>query len=143
VLDACDAAQVFQYEVATKVQAEAIPVALRGDDVLAKAKTGTGKTLAFLIPAIERLTRSSVPAGTISILVLSPTRELANQIEEEAISLCRFHQLHTMCIVGGTNVNGDKTKFRQRMPNVRYECLVDVGEISRGVCRFWWPRPAA
>ena len=82
-------------------QGDGCVVATAAHLVLLHWQTGTGKTLAFLIPSIERLARSSVPAGAISILVLSPTRELASQIEEEAISLCRFHKLSTMCIVGG------------------------------------------
>lgn len=110
--------EAFKYAVATKIQEASIPLALRGDDVLAKAKTGTGKTLAFLIPAIERLARlSSAPVG-VSVLVLSPTRELAAQIEEEAVTLCRFHKLSTMCIVGGTNINTDKKNFQKGLPNV-------------------------
>lgn len=79
---------------------------------------GTGKTLAFLIPSIERLVRQPPPSGSISILILSPTRELAAQIEEEAITLCRFHKLTTMCIVGGTNINTDKSNFQKGLPNV-------------------------
>lgn len=55
--------------MATKVQAQAIPVAIRGEDMLAKAKTGTGKTLAFLIPAIERLAKSRPPPGLLRSFV--------------------------------------------------------------------------
>ena len=62
----------------TPVQAQAIPPAMDGRDVLATAQTGTGKTLAFLIPAIEML-RETDPCG-IQALVLVPTRELAMQI---------------------------------------------------------------
>ena len=66
-----------RFSVPTPVQAEAIPPALEGKDVLATAQTGTGKTLAFLIPVIEKLLTQNKPG--INALVLVPTRELAMQ----------------------------------------------------------------
>ena len=68
------------FKIPTPVQAGAIPPALLGKDVLATANTGTGKTLGFLIPIIERL--ESQPAQGIEALVLVPTRELAMQVLE-------------------------------------------------------------
>src|SRR5512132_3963893 len=65
----------------TPVQAAAIPRALEGKDVLATAQTGTGKTLAFLIPIMEQLLRQKMPC--IGALVMVPTRELAIQVAEE------------------------------------------------------------
>ena len=73
------------------VQAKCIPTALAGKDIVAKAKTGTGKTIAFLIPVVERILakRSTLPPAPNAVkpvraLVISPTRELAQQIEDEA-----------------------------------------------------------
>jgi ATP-dependent RNA helicase RhlE len=65
----------------TPVQAGAIPHALEGKDVVATAQTGTGKTLAFLIPIMERLLQTSTPG--IAALVLVPTRELAMQVADQ------------------------------------------------------------
>eukprot|EP01041_Mallomonas_annulata_P013473 gene13473-28545_t len=104
-------AEVMKYTHMTPVQAATLPVILQGDDCLAKAKTGTGKTLAFLIPAIEilRTKASKTPHGTIPILILSPTRELAAQIAAEAMVLLSFQQhIKVVCVVGGTNINTDK-----------------------------------
>jgi len=67
-----------KFSVPTPVQAAAIPQALAGKDVIATAQTGTGKTLAFLIPAIEELSKQNAPG--ITALVLVPTRELAMQV---------------------------------------------------------------
>jgi len=63
----------------TKVQEQALPVCARGRDVVAKARTGTGKTLAFMVPTVDAAVRTKVARGgtRISGLVLSPTRELA------------------------------------------------------------------
>ncbi len=69
------------FSIPTPVQAAAIPQALAGKDVLATAQTGTGKTLAFLIPIMEQLLKQNTPG--IAALVLVPTRELAMQVAEQ------------------------------------------------------------
>ena len=87
----------------TPVQAEAIPAALAGRDVLATAATGTGKTAAFLLPALTRLAADpqEAPAGAPRILVLAPTRELALQVGQAARRLGKFLRLNVVEIVGG------------------------------------------
>ncbi|ELU40051.1 ATP-dependent RNA helicase [Rhizoctonia solani AG-1 IA] len=79
------------FEYATEVQAKTLGHILAGKDVLARAKTGTGKTLAFLVPAIETLRRveQASTLGVASVLVISPTRELAQQIGQEAQMLVK------------------------------------------------------
>jgi ATP-dependent RNA helicase MSS116, mitochondrial len=109
-------AKVFQYELMTKCQEMSIPKTLNGDDALVKAKTGTGKTLGFLIPAVNRLHLNTTPNdrnGIVSILIISPTRELASQIEEEALQLTSFLRLNVQCCFGGTNIKKDLSKFRR------------------------------
>lgn len=109
----------FKYEQMTEVQAATIPVSLQGIDLLAKAKTGTGKTIAFLIPAINRAVERPRKGKGISILVISPTRELANQIAEEGNVLIKYHRGMTLdCVVGGTNVNSDLARFRRCTPDI-------------------------
>jgi Rad3-related DNA helicase len=100
----------------TPVQAKTLPVIIQGTDVLAKAKTGTGKTLAFLIPSIEVLLHTPPPplAGAIRVLCLSPTRELASQITKEAEILTRFQPMSTAVIYGGTPIKKDYGKFKVR-----------------------------
>jgi ATP-dependent RNA helicase MSS116 len=101
------------YTSLTPVQEASLPLILSGTDVLAKAKTGTGKTLAFLVPTIEALLAQPRPAGAggnqaIRALVLSPTRELASQTAKEAATLTAHHAgMRTAVIVGGNNVKGD------------------------------------
>src|ERR1700680_3029547 len=86
------------FSIPTPVQAAAIPQALEGRDVLATAQTGTGKTLAFLIPVIEKLLRQN--AAGIAALVLVPTRELAMQVVEQYNAL-RGKQLSPAALVVG------------------------------------------
>ncbi|CAN0360439.1 unnamed protein product, partial [Scytosiphon promiscuus] len=88
-----------------------------GVDVLAKAKTGTGKTVAFLIPAIERAAKRGNGRG-VSALIISPTRELAQQIAEEAQQIMSFHRLKLMCSVGGVNVNRDLNQLNSGAPDI-------------------------
>lgn len=110
--------EVFGYQKMTKVQSATIPVGLTGVDMLAKAKTGTGKTIAFLIPAIDQILQES-GGRTISLLVISPTRELAQQIAEEGKGLLKYHQDMSLdCVVGGTNVRGDLQRFNSRVPDI-------------------------
>src|SRR5215475_12878174 len=88
-----------RFTTPTPVQAATIPQALEGKDVLATAQTGTGKTLAFLIPVMERLLQGPTPG--IAALVLVPTRELAMQVVEQ-YNLLRGRQLpQAACVVGG------------------------------------------
>mmetsp|Transcript_834 Transcript_834/g.1372 ORF Transcript_834/g.1372 Transcript_834/m.1372 type:complete len:604 (-) Transcript_834:42-1853(-) len=107
---------VFGFEFMTVVQSETLSVILKGTDCLARAKTGTGKTLAFLIPAVEQLRLSNNNSShDIDCLVLSPTRELAFQISAEAESLTKFHNIRTICCVGGTNINKDHRALKSSL----------------------------
>ncbi len=85
------------FKLASPIQAEAIPVIMAGHDVVAQAHTGTGKTAAFGIPAIERMHYN----GGIEILIITPTRELANQVSDELYTLGRFSGVNTVTIYGG------------------------------------------
>ncbi|RYG64970.1 DEAD/DEAH box helicase, partial [archaeon] len=131
-------AEVFKYQFMTLVQAETLPVILEGRDCLAKAKTGTGKTLAFLIPAIEKLPawRSTETQRHIPILILSPNRELAAQIGQEAEQLLRFHpNKRVACVVGGTNINSEKNNLDRGNIAVLVATpgrLIDHFESTRG-----------
>jgi len=111
-------AEVMGYEFCTQVQAQALPVCLGSQDAVVKAKTGTGKTIAFLIPALERVCQAPVARGQIPVLAISPTRELAQQIGEEAAALARFHGFRIQTVVGGTNVKQDIRKLRDRAPTI-------------------------
>lgn len=109
-------AEVLQYDLCTTVQAQSVPACLGGVDMVCKAKTGTGKTLAFLIPALERM--SGRTAGKISALIISPTRELASQIAVEAEALGRFHNVTVQCVVGGTNIESEIKKMKRATPHI-------------------------
>lgn len=86
----------------TPVQSKAIPPALAGRDVVATAQTGTGKTLAFVLPLLESLMSGRRRPG-VQAIILSPTRELALQIQETYVKLAEGTGIRAACIVGGMN----------------------------------------
>ncbi len=96
----------------TAIQAQAIPHALAGRDVLGCAQTGTGKTAAFVIPMLERL--SGTPKGQPRALILAPTRELAIQIQGTIDTLGRDLQLFATTVVGGADMQAQVRGLRQR-----------------------------
>lgn len=104
------------FDFATQVQSEAIPLIRTGVDVIARSQTGTGKTVAFAIPAIERVdTHEDKP--TIQVLVLCPTRELAMQAAEEIRKVARFKTgIRPVEIYGGAAI--DKQCIRLRRANI-------------------------
>lgn len=93
------------YESPTPIQAQAIPFALEGRDIMASAQTGSGKTAAFLLPTLQKLTkRSEKPGKGPRALVLAPTRELAAQVEKNALAYAKnMRWFRTVSIVGGAS----------------------------------------
>jgi len=93
------------YESPTPIQAQSIPFALEGRDIMASAQTGSGKTAAFLLPTLQRLTkRSEKPGKGPRALVLTPTRELAAQVEKNALAYAKnMRWFRTVSIVGGAS----------------------------------------
>ena len=103
----------------TPVQAQAIPLALEGCDVTAVAQTGTGKTLAFGLPALTRLAKSK--PGPNRMLVLTPTRELAQQVHDVLQPLAKALGLRTVCIYGGVGME-PQTKALRRGCDIIVAC---------------------
>ncbi len=97
----------------TPIQAEAIPPALEGRDVLACAMTGSGKTAAFLLPILDRLLAQ--PRRATRALVVAPTRELAAQILEDVKDLARHTPLRAAAIFGGVGMQPQKDAFRNKV----------------------------
>lgn len=105
----------------TEIQDKTFAAGSSGRDVLGRARTGTGKTVAFLLPAIERLLQLDTEnnAGQIGILVVSPTRELATQIGDQAEQLTKYHKhMSVQVMFGGTNSDRDLKRMAQRMPTI-------------------------
>ncbi len=89
------------YTAPTPIQERAIPIILQGRDVLGLAQTGTGKTAAFVLPILQRLSRG--PRGRVRALIVAPTRELAEQIHQEIVRLGRDTNVRSTTIYGGVS----------------------------------------
>jgi ATP-dependent RNA helicase RhlE len=89
------------YSTPTPIQEQAIPVVLKGRDVLGLAQTGTGKTAAFVLPILQRLTRG--PLGRVRVLIVAPTRELAEQIHQDIVDLGRKTKVRSATVYGGVS----------------------------------------
>ena len=98
------------YQIPTPIQEQVIPLALQGADILGAAQTGTGKTAAFALPLLQRLlpfanTGTSPAKHPIRALILTPTRELAIQVEESIKAYCKYVPLRSLVVYGGVNIN--------------------------------------
>jgi ATP-dependent RNA helicase RhlE len=102
--------QTLGWEQPTPIQEQAIPRALEGRDVMGLARTGTGKTAAFLLPILQRLATGH--RGRVRALIVAPTRELAEQIHQQAVALCRPLNLRSLSIYGGVNINPQMRALR-------------------------------
>ncbi|KAJ9563392.1 hypothetical protein OSB04_008552 [Centaurea solstitialis] len=106
------------YERMTIVQEATLPVILKGKDVLAKARTGTGKTVAFLLPSIEVIVKSAAVGRDqkrppILVLVVCPTRELASQAAMEANKLLKYHpSVGVQVVIGGTRLGLEQKRLQ-------------------------------
>ena len=98
------------YEIATEVQAKSIPIALKGEDIIGSAKTGSGKSLAFLIPTVEYILKNPKNEG-IQALVITPTRELALQLYDLAKMLMNDNGTTCVLVIGGGNRKKEAEKL--------------------------------
>ncbi|HIJ81035.1 MAG TPA: DEAD/DEAH box helicase [Desulfuromonadales bacterium] len=101
--DVAEGARAAGYSIPTPIQQQAVPVVMQGRDVIGLAQTGTGKTAAFALPILHRL--ASGPRGRVRALIIAPTRELAEQINESFLMLGRQTRLKSITVYGGVGIN--------------------------------------
>ncbi len=133
------------YETPTAIQAQAIPLVLAGQDLLGGAQTGTGKTAAFTLPILQRLSTTEAASnkfgGTgIRALILTPTRELAAQIEESIRTYGKYLELTSTVIFGGVGMNPQIAKLKRgvdllvatpgRLLDLHQQGMLDLGQVQ-------------
>ncbi len=95
------------YTAPTEIQSQVIPAAIEGKDIIGCAQTGTGKTAAFVLPILDRLGHESTSKHRVTrALILTPTRELALQVEKSIQGYGRFANVRTLAVYGGVNISG-------------------------------------
>ncbi len=102
------------YDTATPIQQQAIPLVLEGRDLMGSAQTGTGKTAGFTLPLLQRLMDAPKPEQgrrAIRALVITPTRELAAQVQESIVTYGRYLPLKSAVVFGGVSINPQKQKL--------------------------------
>ena len=104
------------YTIPTPIQAQAIPAVLKGGDLLAGAQTGTGKTAGFTLPLLQLLSSRPPQAPglrAVRALILTPTRELAAQVEESVRTYNKYVKLSSAVVFGGVNINPQMSRLKQ------------------------------
>ncbi len=102
------------YETPSAIQASAIPAALKGADLMASAQTGTGKTAAFTLPLLQKLSAETAGKGRrVRALILTPTRELAAQVEDSIRTYGRHLNLRSLAVYGGTGIGPQMRRLNQ------------------------------
>jgi ATP-dependent RNA helicase RhlE len=133
------------YETPTAIQAQAIPLVLAGHDLLGGAQTGTGKTAAFTLPLLHRLSQGQAPRSKfggkgIRALVLTPTRELAAQVEESVKAYGKHLEINSTVIFGGVGMNPQIDRLRRgvdvlvatpgRLLDLQQQGALDLGQVQ-------------
>jgi ATP-dependent RNA helicase RhlE len=133
------------YETPTAIQAQAIPAVLEGHDLLGGAQTGTGKTAAFVLPMLHKLSQGSAPKNKfgglgIRALVLTPTRELAAQVEESVQTYGKYLELSSTVIFGGVGMNPQISRVKKgvdilvatpgRLLDLLQQGVLDLGQVQ-------------
>ncbi len=106
LLDAIDA---MNFQECTPIQEKAIPILLQGRDLIGIAQTGTGKTAAYLLPVLDKLSTGDYPENAINCLIMVPTRELAQQIDQQEEGFSYFTNVSSTAVYGGN----DGIRFEQ------------------------------
>jgi ATP-dependent RNA helicase RhlE len=102
------------YTAPTEIQSQAIPAAIAGSDIIGCAQTGTGKTAAFVLPILDRLSHERAGRKrVVRSLILTPTRELAVQIERSILGYGRFTNLKALAVYGGVSINNQIAALRK------------------------------
>jgi ATP-dependent RNA helicase MSS116, mitochondrial len=119
--------EILKLQEMTQIQLQSYPHILKGKNVVGRSKTGTGKTLAYLLPSMQRLFLEDknlyIPGKTIGILIIAPTRELVQQIASQATSILTFHSsdMTVVSMYGGVSIQRDiqlMSNHQNRLPTI-------------------------
>ena len=122
-----DALYDMHFDECTPIQEQAIPHILEGRDLIACAQTGTGKTAAYLLPVISRLYTENAPTDAINCIVMSPTRELAQQIDRQMEGFSYYLPVSSVAVYGGT----DGKTFAQQQRGLKMGADVVIATPGR------------
>ena len=125
--DILDAIDSMHFTECTPIQEKTIPLITEGKDVIAVAQTGTGKTAAYLLPVIDEIANGDYPQDAINCIVMAPTRELAQQIDQQMQGFSYFMPVNSVAIYGGT----DGHTFEQQKKGLKLGADVVIATPGR------------
>ena len=120
------------YSTPTPIQEKSIPILLQGKDLLGCAQTGTGKTAAYLLPVLNKLSEGGHPEDSINCIVMAPTRELAQQIDQQMEGFSYFMPVSSVAVYGGN----DGVLFEQQKRGLRI-LVWDMWICPASPTSFW------
>ncbi len=125
--DILDAIDSMHFEQCTPIQEQTIPLITEGKDLIAVAQTGTGKTAAYLLPVIDEIANGDYPQDAINCIVMAPTRELAQQIDQQMQGFSYFMPVSSVAVYGGT----DGSTFDQQKKGLQLGADVVIATPGR------------
>ena len=125
--DVLDALWDMRFEKCTPIQAQCIPPTLEGRDLIGIAQTGTGKTAAYLLPMLTLLARASHDADAVNCLIMAPTRELAQQIDQALQGFAYYTGINGVAVYGGN----DGVRFEQERKSFQQGADIVVATPGR------------
>ena len=125
--DILDAIDSMHFEQCTPIQEQTIPLITEGKDLIAVAQTGTGKTAAYLLPVIDEIANGNYPQDAINCIVMAPTRELAQQIDQQMQGFSYFMPVSSVAVYGGT----DGSTFDQQKKGLQLGADVVIATPGR------------
>lgn len=134
VLDALDA---MRFSKCTPIQEKTIPLILEGHDVMGIAQTGTGKTAAYLLPIINNLYVENHPKDSINCIIMSPTRELAQQIDQAMEGFSYFVPVSSVAVYGGN----DGVRYEQERKSLQLGADVIIATPGRLISHIQLENP--
>ena len=137
-----DSIDIMGFNEATPVQAQALPLALAGHDMIACAQTGTGKTAAYLLPILNFIEEHGHGKG-LTALIISPTRELAQQIDQQITGLSYYTSASSLAVYGGGSgqeFDRERLAFKQGADIVVATPGQAYSPLKYGLCRYPTPK---
>ena len=122
-----EALESMRFEECTPIQEKTIPIILEGKDLIAVAQTGTGKTAAYLLPVLNKLSEGGYPEDAINCIIMSPTRELAQQIDQQMEGFSYFMPVSSVAVYGGN----DGSLFEQQKKGLNLGADVIIATPGR------------
>lgn len=125
--DMLDALWDMHFDECTPIQEQAIPPVLEGKDLLACAQTGTGKTAAYLLPVIDMIADGDYPTDAVNCVIMVPTRELAQQVDQQLQGFAYYVPVNGMAVYGGT----DGFTYEQQRKSLKKGCDIVIATPGR------------